>query len=224
MDPNSKISNVQNTDLKIDQSNSILQKIKSNYFLERIYNNILKKKSLEIVKYNKKIQNRINLSIKDYKEYSEKFSSIEIEIIPCNNQYGQFINIKEDEKLFYHIFINDNKEEKENKYSINEEDKVTKIRIVIDYQVKSFEDLFKNCKCIQYINFKKFNRNNIENISYMFYECSLMEELNLSNFDSSNVTDMGFMFNNCHKLKEIKGINKFNTNKVTNMSTMFGEL
>ena len=40
MDPNSKISNVQNTDLKIDQSNSILQNIKSNYFLERIYNNI----------------------------------------------------------------------------------------------------------------------------------------------------------------------------------------
>ena len=223
MDPNSKISNVQNTDLKIDQSNSILQNIKSNYFLERIYNNILKKKSLEIVKYNKKIQNRINLSIKDYKEYSEKFSSIEIEIIPCNNQYGQFINIKEDEKLFYHIFINDNKEEKENKYSINEEDKVTKIRIVIDYQVKSFEDLFKNCKCIQYINFKKFNRNNIDNMSYMFYECSLMEELNLSNFDSSNVIDMRFMFNKCHKLKEIKGINNFNTSKVTNMKAMFNE-
>ena len=56
MDPNSKISNVQNTDLKIDQSNSILQNIKSNYFLERIYNNILKKKSLEIVKYNKKFK------------------------------------------------------------------------------------------------------------------------------------------------------------------------
>ena len=29
------------------------------------------------------------------------------------------------------------------------------------------------------------------------------------------------MFNECHKLKEIKGINKFNTNQVTNMRTMF---
>ena len=57
MDPNSKISNVQNTYLKIDQSNSILQKIKSNYFIERIYNNILKKKSLEIVKFNIKSEN-----------------------------------------------------------------------------------------------------------------------------------------------------------------------
>ena len=32
---------------------------------------------------------------------------------------------------------------------------------------------------------------------------------------------MVWMFNECHKLKEIKGINKFNTNKVTNMRTMF---
>ena len=32
---------------------------------------------------------------------------------------------------------------------------------------------------------------------------------------------MSFMFNNCHKLKEIKGINKFITNKVTAMNSMF---
>ena len=32
---------------------------------------------------------------------------------------------------------------------------------------------------------------------------------------------MSYMFNKCHKLKAIKGINKFITNKVTNMNTMF---
>ena len=128
MDPNSSTSNEQKTDIKTEQSNSILQNIKSNYFLERIYDNILKKKSLDIVKYNKRLQNRINLSIKDYKEYSEKFSSIEIEIIPCNNKYGQFINIKKNEKIFYHIFFNDNKEEIENKYSINKVDKFKKLK------------------------------------------------------------------------------------------------
>ena len=31
------------------------------------------------------------------------------------------------------------------------------------------------------------------------------------------------MFATCNKLKEIKGINKFNTDKVTNMSSMFNE-
>ena len=78
MEPNSNESKDKN-----EKSNLILQNIKSNYFLENIYNIILKKKSLEIVKYNKKIQNRINFGIKDYKEYSEKYTSIEIEIIPC---------------------------------------------------------------------------------------------------------------------------------------------
>ena len=88
MDSNCSISKDKIIDIATDKSNSILKKIKSNYFLERIFNNILKKNSLEIVKYNKNIQNRINLSIKDYKDYSEKFSSIEIEIITYNNKYG----------------------------------------------------------------------------------------------------------------------------------------
>ena len=37
-----------------------------------------KKKSLEIAKYSKKLQNKLNLSIKDYKEYSEIYTPIEI--------------------------------------------------------------------------------------------------------------------------------------------------
>jgi len=32
---------------------------------------------------------------------------------------------------------------------------------------------------------------------------------------------MEYMFSNCYKLKEIKGINNFNTNEVTNMGRMF---
>ena len=54
MDSNYSISKDKIKDIATDKSNSILKKIKSNYFLERIFNNILKKKSLEIVKYNKK--------------------------------------------------------------------------------------------------------------------------------------------------------------------------
>ena len=46
-------------------------------------------------------------------------------------------------------------------YYTEEEDKVTKIKIIIDYQVKSFKKLFKECHCIESINFKKFYRNNI---------------------------------------------------------------
>ena len=57
-------------------------------------------------------------------------------------------------------------------YYIEEEDKVTKIKIIIDYQVKSFKGLFNWCECIKSINFKKFFRNNITDMICMFSGCS----------------------------------------------------
>ena len=142
--------------------NLLIDNLKSRYILSKIINIMSKKKKLKIVKYNKKIQNRLNLGVKDYKEYSETFTPIEIEIIPTKGKYGEFININENDKLYYHIYFNDNKEEIKNKYKIEEEDKVTKIKIIIDYQVKSFKDLFSWCNCIESINFKKFYRNNVK--------------------------------------------------------------
>ena len=82
----SKENNKENESAK---PNPILENIKSRYILSKIYINMTKKKKLEIVKYNKKMQNRINLSVKDYKEYSETFTSIEIEIIPTKGKYGR---------------------------------------------------------------------------------------------------------------------------------------
>ena len=115
----SKENNKENESAK---PNPIIENIKSRYILSKIYNNMAKKKKLEIVKYNKRIQNRINLSVKNYKEYSETFTPIEIEIIPAKGKYDRFIYIDE----YYHIYFNDNKEEIKNKYEIIEEDKVKK--------------------------------------------------------------------------------------------------
>ena len=86
----SKENNKENESAK---PNPFIENIKSRYILSKIYDIMSKKKKLEIIKYNKKIQNRINLSVKDYKEYSEAYSSIEIEIIPTKGKYGKFINI-----------------------------------------------------------------------------------------------------------------------------------
>ena len=129
--------------------------------MSKINANLLKKNLLNIIKYNKKIQKRLNLCLKDYIEYSELFSPIEIIIIPSKGKYDKFIEVNEDKKLFFKIYFNDNNEEIKNKYEIKEEDKVTKIKIIIDYQVKSFKKLFFKCKCIESITFKKFYRNNI---------------------------------------------------------------
>ena len=104
MEPNNNSLRENNKENESVKSNPIIENIKSKYILSKIYDNIPKKKKLEIVKYNKKIQNRLNLSIKDYKEYSEIFSQIEIEIIPAKDEYGIFININKNDKLYYHIF------------------------------------------------------------------------------------------------------------------------
>ena len=55
-------------------------------------------------------------------------------------------------EMYYHIYFNDNKEEIKRNY-LNENDNVSKIKIIIDYQVKSFMYLFEDCKCIEYICF-----------------------------------------------------------------------
>ena len=164
-----------NENIEINISNNNLGNIKCKYILSKIFKIVNIKKSFEIVKYNKKMQNKLNLSIKDYKEFLVKFSTIEIEIVPAKKIYSKFINICENEKLYYHIYINDNREEIKNKHYIYENDKITKIRIIIDYQIKSFENLFKNSKCIEYINFIKFHRNNITNMSNMFSKCSSLK-------------------------------------------------
>ena len=48
-----------------------LENIKSNYILKKIFFNLTKKKYLEIIKYNKKSQNILNITINNYKEYMD---------------------------------------------------------------------------------------------------------------------------------------------------------
>ncbi len=84
--------------IKLEDSNQIklnagLRNIKSKLVLQKILNNLEKKKLYEIIKYNKNIQNKINININNYKEYSDL---IEIEIKSVNNEYGKFINYKKE--------------------------------------------------------------------------------------------------------------------------------
>ena len=85
------------------------ENLKSDYFLLKLFDNLKRKRLLEVLKYNKNIQKRINVNINGYKEYSQKYSSIEIEIKQANNKYGKFINIKEEDKAYYHIYFNNSK-------------------------------------------------------------------------------------------------------------------
>ena len=208
-----------------EKENEIITKgifniMKNDYFLQKLFHYLQKKKYLEIIKYNNNIKKRTKININDYKEYSENYSSIELEIIP-NGSYFKFINIeKEEDEIYYHIYFNDEKKEVKGNY-IDINDGVEKIKIKIDYQIKSLSRLFFDCKRNESIYFKKFCRNNITDMSWMFYGCSSLKELNLNNFNTNNVTDMSFMFDGCSSLKELN-LNSFNTKNVTNIERMFG--
>ncbi len=87
---------------KIEEKGRILKcnliNLQSNFVLRKIFNNLKRKKFLEIIKTNKKVQKRLEIELKDYKEYNEKYSDIEIEILPALRRYGKFINIDDNEK------------------------------------------------------------------------------------------------------------------------------
>ena len=100
-----KEANLKQTKAKVD-----LEDLKSDYFIIKIFGIMKNNKSLEIVKYNKKLQKRLNLGINDYKQYFELFSPIELELTLADNEYnryGFFINILDEEKKYYQIYFND---------------------------------------------------------------------------------------------------------------------
>ena len=204
-------------ELKQTKSNASLENKLNSCLFIKIFDYLRKNKMLDIIKHNKKIQNILNININDYKEYLGLFSPIEIEIIPTINKYGNFINIVN--KEYYHIYFNDDKEETK-RYYLTKNDNVSKIKIVIDYQVKSFEKLFFDCNCIESLSFKKCYRNNICDISHMFCGCSSLKEINISNLITNKIRDMNALFSGCSSLKELN-ISNFNTDNVTDMSAMF---
>ena len=108
--------------------------------------------------------------------------------------------------------------------------------------------MFQNIKEIEYLDLSSFDNSSVINMQGMFYGCSKLKEirginkfitnkvldmsgmfqmckeieiLDLSNFDISNDTNIEGMFEYCDKLKEIKGINKFVTNKLINNNDSF---
>ena len=194
-----------------------INKVRSKYILSQIFDNVRLIKKLEIARYNKNIKKKLKIKINDFKK---EYSIIEIEIIPKENEYGKFIDLpKEKGESNYHIYFNDDKEEIKRKY-YEKNDKVKKIKIRIDYQIKSFEKLFYNCQCISSINFKKFERTNITNMSYMFSGCLSLKKLNLSSFDTSKVIVMNLMFAGYTSLEELN-LSNFNTNNLIYMYYMF---
>ena len=134
---------------KIDFNN-----VKSNFILKKIFNLIKRSKFLNFIKYNKRIQKRLNISLNSYEELA--LSPIEIELKIVKNKFGRFMNkaykekektdkyyLQEEKDEYYHIYFNNSKNE-EKRYFLNKDEKVKTIKIIIDAPIKSLSRLDVN--------------------------------------------------------------------------------
>ena len=200
----------------METKNSIWKNIKSKFILKQVFHILHKSTFFKIIKHNKHFQNMFGLEIKDFKDCYEK---IIIEIIP--KQYleyvydeNYFIRIKSNEEPYFHIFFDDNKEEIKRAF-FKKNERVKKIKVIIDYEIKSFFNLFHNCEIIEKINFIQFNRKDIIDMSYMFLGCSSLEEINFSCFKFDKVKDIDSMFYGCLSLKKINNFYLVSNNNNT---------
>ena len=200
--------------------NNLFKKLGSKWLLKEIFDNLQNNKSLEIIKYNKNIQERLEIGINDYKN---EYLKTEIEIFPKKyrgKKQIKIINIpNEVSKSHYHIYFNNNLTETKKTYFTGS-DNISKIRIILDNEFNSFNGLFFYCRHIEKINFKKFNRKDIIDMSEMFSFCSILKEINFNNFNTNNVKYMNSMFFKCVSLEKLD-LSNFNTNNVTTMRRMF---
>ena len=58
----------ENGEISQMKSKNKYENLKNDYFLQKVFNNVEKKKLLNIVKYNKNIKKRINININDFKD------------------------------------------------------------------------------------------------------------------------------------------------------------
>ena len=200
-----------------------INKLHSPFVFRKIMKYLCDRNLLDLLRYNNRFQNLVNLTNNSYIAYSRLFSSIKIELYIDRSKikYGKFINIiEENDKKYIHIYFNKKFNKKINRTYIKSNDKIKVIDIIIEHPITSLKDLFNDCIIIQKINFITFNRNNITNMSHMFSNCYSLCEINLNNFNTENVLDMSYMFNKCSSL-EFLNLKSFNTSNVIDMSFMF---
>ena len=124
----------------MDTNNSktlnIFESIKSKYILKRIFKYLSDTKLLKIIKYNKVIQNKLDINIDDYKNISKIV--IELEMLPWRDCFHRdFIYFENKNKDYFHIYLNYSEEETKNKYCFEPKEKDQPIKIIIDHQQDS---------------------------------------------------------------------------------------
>ena len=119
--------------------------------------------------YNKSLQNKLEINTDNYQEYAEKYTKIEIEIVPYQSVYDSDVIYYSNPqyKPFFHTYYND-KENEKGLFFKNRDNEIKKIKVVIHFQVKAIDNLFNSCSGVRIVNFKKFNRKDITSMGKIF--------------------------------------------------------
>ncbi|MCO6542575.1 MAG: BspA family leucine-rich repeat surface protein [Lactobacillus sp.] len=89
-------------------------------------------------------------------------------------------------------------------------------------QVTSMFSMFKDDSSLASLDLSnQFKADKVNDMRNMFSNCEALTKLDVSNFNTPNLTEMGSIFSGCSNLTEIDGLNKFTTDKVHTMDSLF---
>ena len=147
--------------LRDQDSNNLLNGVRSSYVLKIILENVNKRAYYQVFRYNKRLKERIELTLEDYHQLYKIYSKLEIEITPLKFYpyflKRNFININNNDS-FYHMYYleEDGKKSEEIIKDGSFKKNYKKILIIIDTEFESLNGLFKDIKAIYKIKFLKF--------------------------------------------------------------------
>lgn len=96
------------------------------------------------------------------------------------------------------------------------------VKYQFDYDLKTAEGLFANCKNITAVKFTNFKAKNINNMHSMFHNCKSLQSVEgLASIDAKNVITTKSMFVGCASLVSVDLSAFATTDKLTDMSMMF---
>ena len=114
-----------------------LRKIKSKLILSKIFGSLNMRLYLKLIKYTKKLLNKMAIGLNDYKEYGQIEIIIKIKNFEKDTQHEKFININYNPS-YYHIYFDGNNKEILTKNFIYGSEKIKEVKIIIDPRSKFF--------------------------------------------------------------------------------------
>ena len=169
MKENKKIKNLLsggNTRGATQRFTGFIGHIRSKYIVQRIFSYMREDLRLKIAQYNKSIQERLDLDEKTGRCIDAYIEHTPIVFELGANEVGDFINIPDKDKEYYHIYLGGSEIKRADikKGEVNK-----KIRVTIGYQVTSLEALFRKTK-VSWIKCVRCDRLNVASTRNMFCE------------------------------------------------------